>query len=124
MIAWEEALKLIGSSVPDDAPSAIPPDGEPDAADEYLRYLPTPDGWLLQVGVVGWESAHEPKLTWKNFRSWRHQPSAESRARAKAAAVKRFFRTCVHCEELPNVGHMHDRETCQGCAERLFDVRY
>jgi hypothetical protein len=104
--------------------TAANPDRSGDAADEYLRYLPTPDGWVLQVGVVGWASAHEPTLIWKTLRSWRRQPSVESRARAKAAALKRFFRTCVHCGKLCNLGHMHDRETCQGCAERLFDVQY
>lgn len=95
-----------------------------DSIDTYLKFVPTLEGWAMQVGVVGWVSPHEPSLEWKTFRTWRHEPNAERKDRAKVAAIKRFFRTCVQCRELCNVGHMHDSKLCQGCAERELGVTH
>jgi hypothetical protein len=90
--------------------------------DDYLDFVPTPTGWALLVAVVTWPHPHEPTLNWKTFRQWRREPPAETKARARAAVVKRYFRLCSICGELCNVGHMHERDTCHGCAERVFGV--
>ena len=95
---------------------------EEDGGDDDFRCVRRGGGWVFEVAVVGWESPHEPGLTWKVFRTWKREPGGERLRAAKAAAIKRYYRTCTHCQELCQLGHMHDRTTCQGCAERLLGV--
>ena len=101
-----------------------PSDIEEDTIDDYFRCLHTDGRWVFEVAQVAWESPHEPNLDWKTFRTWKREPSAERFLAARTAAIKRYFRTCTHCQKLCNLGHMHDRSICQGCAERFLDVLY
>lgn len=96
----------------------------PDELDGYFQCVENADRWEFQVGVVVWVGAHTPTIMWKRYRSWSRQPDAARLARARASAIKepRFFRNCSICGEIHNTGHMHDQQTCQGCAERYLGV--
>ena len=80
----------------------------------------------LEVGVIEWPGPHEPALVWKTFRRWKRPPTPERLAAAqqKALMSPRYFRLCQQCEERNNVGHMHDPEICQTCAEKHLGVVY
>ena len=80
----------------------------------------------LQVAVVDWLDPGSPALVWKTFRRWKKWPTPERLASAqqKALAVPRYFRFCQRCGERNNAGHMHDRKTCQTCAEKHLGVVY
>lgn len=95
-----------------------------DEFNEFFRCLIVDGQWEFQVGVVGWTGPHEPTLIWKSHRRWRTTPDAERLARARASALgnPRFFRTCTRCGERTNLGHMHEPEICQACAERYLGV--
>jgi hypothetical protein len=97
-------------------------DIEEDSIDEYFRCLHTDGRWAFEVALVAWESPHEPSLEWNTFRTWKKEPSAERLLAARTAATKRYFRTCIHCQELCNLGHMHDRSICQCCASCLLGI--
>lgn len=43
--------------------------------DEFMRVAETEHGYVLEVGVVGWDGPHTPFITWKRFRKWRHVPT-------------------------------------------------
>jgi hypothetical protein len=94
-----------------------------DSLDDYLRCVAAPEGWAFQVAVVVWESSHEPR-DWKTFRTWKKEPSAGRLLAARTAATKRYFRTCTHCQELCNLGHIHNRSICQGCAESVLGIAH
>jgi hypothetical protein len=96
----------------------------PDELNEFFRCVENAGSWEFQVGVVTWDGPHTSGITWKNYRNWKSKPDVARLARARASALKesRFFRTCTHCGELKNAGHMHDRQSCQGCAERYLGV--
>lgn len=95
-----------------------------DSIDEYFRCVPAADGWVFQVGLVEWDSPHTPHIAWKDFRRWKREPDAKRKEQAKTAAIQRWFRTCSHCHQLTNPGHMHDRSLCQGCAMDELGVVY
>lgn len=98
-------------------------DGDEDSIDDYFRCVQVPDGWASQVGFVEWEG-HLPHVEWKTFRRWRRAPTEARKELAEAAALKRWFRTCTHCKQLNNPGHMHDDNLCQGCATDVLGVVY
>jgi hypothetical protein len=95
----------------------------PDELADFFRCVKNANGWNFQVGVVAWDG-HDPSLDWQNFRLWKTAPDADrlQKARASALTRPRYFRTCNMCHRLNNVGHMHDRDTCQSCAERHLGV--
>ena len=80
----------------------------------------------LQVAVVKWSEPHEPTLAWRTIRCWKTPPTPERLAAAqqKALMSPRYFRVCQRCGERKNVGHMHNRRTCQSCAEEHLDLVY
>jgi hypothetical protein len=92
--------------------------------DDFFRYQQTDARWVFEAGLVVWHSPHEPSLEWKRFRTWKTEPTPARLAKARIAASKRYFRTCTLCKTLCNRGHMHDRTTCQGCAEKFLGVVY
>lgn len=98
---------------------------EADEFDEYFQCVATAQGWEYQVGIVKWVG-HEPRLDWKTCRRWQTRPDEDRLARARESALSnpRFFQTCSQCEELNNIGHMDDKETCQSCAGRHLGVVY
>jgi len=98
-----------------------------DDLDQYFLCVETSGRWEFQVGVVSWvDGPHSPRLVWRPFRTWTKRPNTDRLARAKTAALRnpRFFRICTRCGQLTNTGLMHDRETCQRCASRLFGILY
>lgn len=95
---------------------------EEDTVDEYLRFRQADGSWVLEVGRVEWPHPHEPCLIWTPFRTWTREPRAEQVLAARTAAIEQYFRTCVHCHELCHIGHMHDQQICQGCAEGVLGI--
>ena len=93
---------------------------------EFMRTVETDDGVLFQIAMVEWDGPHSPIMTWRTFRCWKRPPTATRLAAAqqKALAAPRFFRICERCGERNLVGHMHDRHTCQSCAEEYLGVVY
>ena len=93
---------------------------------DYMRVVESLGGYVLEVGVVGWDGPHRPCMIWKVFRKWRHAPSAQRLAAAQQKALQesRFFKICFTCHERHNVGHMFDSEICQTCAERDLGIVY
>jgi len=91
--------------------------------DDYMRLVEDESGSRLEIGVVEWEGPHTPTLVWKVYRKWTKRPTNERLKAAQSAALEasRFFRTCIHCKERNNIGHM-DEDICQGCAEQYFGV--
>ncbi len=95
-----------------------------DEIDEFFRCVRTGEGWAFQVGVLTWHGPHTPILVWRTFRRWKTMPDKErfDRARRAAKANTRFFRKCARCKRLLNAGHMHDKDTCDSCAEHYLGV--
>ncbi len=96
----------------------------PENLDHFFQCVENAGRWEFQVGIVTWNGPHTPVVAWKTYRRWRRQPDAVrlARARASALAEPRFFLICARCGELNNAGHMHDEQTCQGCAERCLGI--
>ncbi len=94
--------------------------------DDFFRCVENADGWVFEVGVVAWDGPHTPRIEWKPFRRWKTSPDERRLQTARAAALNqsRFFRACSMCHDLKNVGHMHDHDICQGCAEGELGVVY
>lgn len=94
--------------------------------DEFFRCLEKPDGWHFQVATVDWPHPATPALKWTTFRLWKTEPTDDRLQKARAAALTRprYFRTCSLCHKLTNAGHMHDDQTCQGCASRHLGIVY
>lgn len=90
---------------------------------EFLRVRAAGGLTMLEVAVVEW-IGHSPSLRWDVYRRWAHTPDDEqvSRAERKAIGSSRYFRRCGLCGERWNVGQMHSREVCHGCAERHLGV--
>ena len=93
---------------------------------DFTRTVGLDGGVHLQVAVVKWPEPHQPTLAWTTIRRWKQPPSPErlAAARQKALTMPRYFRVCQRCGERKNVGHMHNRDTCQCCAERHLGVVY
>lgn len=93
---------------------------------EFMRICETNVETVLQVAIVKWSGPHEPMLAWTTFRRWKRPPTPERLAAAqqKALTMGQCFRVCQRCGERKNVGHMHNRLTCQTCAERHLAVVY
>lgn len=101
-----------------------PCESEPADRDEYFRCVRAEDRWTFEVALVTWLSPYEPSLVWKPFRTWKREPDADRLLTAREAATKRYFRICSRCHELCNLGDMHDRSICQGCAVRFLGLVY
>jgi len=99
---------------------------ERELLDSFTRIEARDDRYRFEVGIVTWSHPHEPDADWKCFRRWKTAPSPERIATAEKAALgsRRFFRRCVTCGELNNIGHMHSADVCQGCAESHLGVVY
>lgn len=82
--------------------------------------------YIFWVGRVKWNGPHSPELYYTPFRQWKKIPTDSMLARARQAALRdrRFFVICKRCKQINNVGHMHDSNICQGCAERYLGVVY
>jgi hypothetical protein len=78
----------------------------------------------LEVGTVEWHGSHTPELRWEVAHRFASTPSSDELRRAQRAALdnQRFFGMCKMCGERCNVGHMHSKTVCQGCAEKHLGV--
>jgi hypothetical protein len=101
----------------------------PDEADDQLRQhflrLRALDGsFVLEVAIVEWHGPHTPELRWQVAHRFSAQPSPSELRHAEDAALEnpKFFRVCDMCEERGNIGHMHSKTVCQGCAEQHLGV--
>lgn len=97
---------------------------ETETVDDYFRFQPADGRWVFEVARVEWPHPHEPRLIWTPFRTWTQEPSAEQLLAARTGAIEQYFRTCAHCHELCNIGHMHDQQICQGCAQDILGILY
>jgi hypothetical protein len=84
---------------------------------DFMRVVELEDGFVMEVGVVGWKDSHTPFIHWKPYRRWRL-----AAAQQKALQEYRFFRICQICQDRHNVGHMFNSDICQSCAERDLRV--
>lgn len=93
---------------------------------DFMRVTALAGEVVLEVAAVEWPEPHEPTLGWTPFRRWKRPPPPERLAAAQETALMagRFFPVCRRCGERNNVGHMHDREICQTCAEKHLGVVY
>lgn len=93
---------------------------------DFMRVRETSVGTALEIAVVQWDGPACPYERWKRYRSWKNVPTSERLAAAQRKALEqsRFFRICRNCGMRHNVGHMHEKDLCQGCAERYFGVVY
>ena len=95
-------------------------------AADFTRTIETGGEIELQVATVEWPGPERPVLVWKTFRHWKKPPTAERLAAAQQQALSspRYFRVCRRCGKRNNVGHMHDRNICQSCAETHLGIVY
>jgi hypothetical protein len=95
-----------------------------DELDDYFRCVANLEGWTFDVGLIRWSGPHTPTLEWVTYRRWKTLPTEARLQRARDAALRNhaFFRTCELCHEITNIGHMHNRTVCQGCAESKLGV--
>ena len=103
-----------------------PPVTDAELIADFTRMVEVDGEIRLEVGVIEWPGPHEPALVWKTFRHWKKPPTAErlAAARKQALSSPRYFRVCRRCGTRNSVGHMHDRNTCQSCAEAHLGVVY
>ena len=92
--------------------------------DDYFRCVADLEGWSFDVGLVRWSGPHTPTLEWVTYRRWKTLPTEARLKRARDGALKKhaFFRRCERCNEVTNIGHMHNRSVCQRCAESKLGV--
>ena len=90
--------------------------------DEFTRITSSPDGFIVGVRLIEWSGPHTPVDRWIDLPElWRSLAEAEA-ARDTAIGDPRYFGTCERCGERQPRGWMHDRRTCQPCAERHLGV--
>ena len=91
---------------------------------DFMRVIEGDGESRLEIAIVGWSGPHSPKLYWKTYRTWSVPPTPQqlSAAHRSALLTPKFFKVCRMCGERRNAGHMHDTETCRGCAERHLGV--
>ncbi len=83
-------------------------------------------GFNLYVKQLSWAGPHCPVMR-NNYLE--HFPATvkpwEIRERMKFHRNEiEFVRTCKYCDSTMDVGHFHDKETCHGCASRLYGIVY
>ena len=90
---------------------------------DFMRIQVSREVTVLEVAIVSWD-CQEPYLEWKIFCTWQGIPTASEVGAAKQQALldKDFFGRCSRCGRLCNSGHMHNDNTCQGCAERYLGI--
>lgn len=95
-----------------------------DELTEYTRCVENADGWNFEVATIGWENPYTPKRAWHVVQSWQTRPSDEDLAKVRDEVFSdpRYFRHCKRCDRHFCTGHMHNSDTCQGCAERYLGV--
>ena len=82
------------------------------------------DGWVYEASVSNFPGPLEPIVRWLHVRRWKSEPTEAQVARARASAMRRYFRTCIHCGQPCNRGCMHDKDTCISCAADVYGVIY
>ena len=118
-----------GGSEPDEyefTDLSLPPEGSP--LEEYppLSWEQLIGQWVFEVATLAWTHPHEPRREWHLFDHWAEEPHREDKRQAESVALqdRRFFKTCTMCNELTNVGHMHNSKVCDGCAEEYLGVMH
>jgi hypothetical protein len=91
-------------------------------------------GKRVSVGIftVRWDGPHTPVVyrEWLATLHWKNLPASELTAMllqliSKASELRRArYRKCDRCAELNPPEWMHDKKTCQSCAERHLGVVY
>ena len=96
-----------------------------DELEGFFRCKERDGAWVFEVAVVNWTGQY-PRLNWRRFREWPGKPTSDQLQESREAALQdpEYFGTCERCGEICNVGHMHDPQTCQSCAERELGVVY
>ena len=99
-------------------------DSDRDLLESFSRLQRRSSSFALQVGRVTWPTQHEPTVLWQTWRAYPAEPTTEQLEadRAELLADRRYFLRCSRCGERCNIGHMHDDDTCQSCAERYRGV--
>jgi hypothetical protein len=92
--------------------------------DSYWRLIHYRGKWELQVMVVQWEGPHQPIVMWRPIRTWdaEPEPSVLNEAKREACYSDKYIRYCTRCGRYQLKGHMHNEDTCQGCAERYLGI--
>ncbi|MEL6092546.1 hypothetical protein [Plesiomonas shigelloides] len=91
---------------------------------EFTRATVDASSIAIEVASVTWDGPHTPVTSWHAvssicFASTERQINS---ARKKALKRRRFFTTCVICNEITPIGHMSYGGACQGCAEAYLGV--
>ena len=98
---------------------------------ENFRFERLPDPatreqvYVLSVGIVKWSGPHTSRTEWKiveSFKGTRPKQELVDEAIGKALNNKRYFKICMKCLELNNIGHMFSDYMCEGCAEVFLGV--
>lgn len=92
--------------------------------DSFWRFGHYDGKWELQVKVVQWEGPHQPFVMWRPIRTWEVEPEPSVLSEAKMEAVDsgNHIRYCLRCRRYMLKGHMHNKDTCQGCAEQYMGI--
>lgn len=83
------------------------------------------DTWVYEASVSYTPDPPDPPEPMERrrlVRRWKTEPTNSRLARARAAALRRYNRICLHCGRPCNLGSMHDKDTilCAGAARGFF----
>jgi len=94
-----------------------------DLLGDYTRVRLDAGMHVIEVGVVSWQGAHSPELSWVEAARLPADTAAAEveRARRKLLAQRKFFVICKVCGERNAKGHTEQR-VCHGCMEKSGTV--
>ena len=86
---------------------------------EFTRIRSELQTSVLQVLEISWNGPHTRVGQWTAVKAWSPDPPDTEREvwRWRILQDHRYFRVCRECSERNPVGWMHDRDTCDRCAE-------
>lgn len=92
--------------------------------EDFLRLREIDGVVSLEVAIVEWNGPHAPELRWVVAQRFASTPSLDEMRRTQQRVLEdpSFFAQCSMCNERCNIGHMHSRDVCQGCAEAHLGV--
>jgi len=92
--------------------------------DEFIRVTVTHDSTEIHVCVIGWDSPATPISTWVLFQKYEKVLSDKEieQETNKVLKRKRYFKTCLECNELKPAGWMDSPTMCQSCGERVYGI--
>lgn len=90
---------------------------------EFIRMETLDNKTAFHVGTITWDG-HSPSMEWTSCSEIDGTLTDIKKEEEidKILSNTKFFRYCKECSQLNPVGWMHDKRTCQNCAEKNHGI--